>query len=75
MLVFALALIGFSHPAVAFDAAELEEARDNARAGGPVSEHGTEYLVRYGCFSGTNTLFCRRLENRWGHQEQRKHRR
>jgi hypothetical protein len=46
------------------EAAELEHARANARAGGPISERDAELLERYGCLSGTNSDFCRRLENR-----------
>lgn len=46
------------------EAAELEHARANARAGGPVSERDAELLERYGCLSGTDNDFCRRLENR-----------
>jgi len=46
------------------DAAELEHARANARAGGPISERDAELLERYGCLSGTNSEFCRRLENK-----------
>ncbi|MGE0023648.1 MAG: hypothetical protein AB7S70_08470 [Hyphomicrobium sp.] len=41
---------------------ELEAARANARAGGPVSERDAELLERYGCLSGTNSAFCRSLE-------------
>ena len=46
------------------EAAELEHARANARAGGPISERDAELLERYGCLSGTNSNFCRRLENK-----------
>ncbi len=46
------------------EAGELEHARANARAGGPVSERDAELLERYGCLSGTNNDFCRRLENK-----------
>jgi hypothetical protein len=46
------------------EAAELEHARANARAGGPISERDAELLERYGCLSGTNSDFCRRLENK-----------
>jgi len=46
------------------EAAELENARGNARAGGPLSERDKELLERYGCLSGTNNDFCRKLENR-----------
>jgi len=37
---------------------ELEHARANARAGGPVSERDAELLERYGCLSGTRSAFC-----------------
>jgi hypothetical protein len=46
------------------EAAELEHARANARAGGPISDRDAELLERYGCLSGTNSDFCRRLENK-----------
>lgn len=41
---------------------ELESARANARAGGPVSERDAELLERYGCLSGTKSAFCQNLE-------------
>lgn len=40
------------------EGAELEHARANARAGGPVSERDAELLERYGCSSGTRSAFC-----------------
>lgn len=43
---------------------ELEHARANARAGGPVSERDAELLERYGCLSGTKSAFCERLSQR-----------
>lgn len=46
------------------EAARLESARANARAGGPVSEDQADLLRRYGCLSGTDNDFCRRLEGR-----------
>lgn len=46
------------------EAAELEAARANARAGGPTSERDKELLTRYGCLSGTDSDFCRKLEGR-----------
>jgi hypothetical protein len=46
------------------EAAELEHARANARAGGPISERDAELLERYGCLSGTDSPFCRKLEGR-----------
>jgi hypothetical protein len=45
-------------------AAELEAARASARAGGPVNGRDAELLERYGCLSGTNNDFCRKLEAR-----------
>jgi hypothetical protein len=46
------------------EAGELEHARANARAGGPISERDAELLERYGCLSGTNSYFCKKLEYR-----------
>jgi hypothetical protein len=43
---------------------ELEHARANARAGGPVSERDAELLERYGCLSGTKNAFCEGLRKR-----------
>jgi len=43
---------------------ELEHARANARAGGPVSERDAELLERYGCLSGTDSAFCKKLSQR-----------
>jgi hypothetical protein len=43
---------------------EVESARANARAGGPVSERDAELLERYGCLSGTKNAFCERLSQR-----------
>ncbi|HML42374.1 MAG: hypothetical protein JNN24_06510 [Hyphomicrobium zavarzinii] len=40
---------------------EVEHARANARAGGPVSERDAELLERYGCLSGTRSAFCQKL--------------
>jgi hypothetical protein len=68
-LIFAvgLAVVALSRSAGAGglgEAAELEHARANARAGGPISERDAELLERYGCLSGTNSPFCRRLAHR-----------
>jgi hypothetical protein len=41
---------------------EVEHARANARAGGPISANDAELLERWGCLSGTNSAFCKRLE-------------
>jgi hypothetical protein len=54
------------------DAAELEHARANARAGGPISERDAELLERYGCLSGTNSNFCRQLEKKRAAESYRK---
>lgn len=40
------------------EGAELEHARANARAGGPVSERDAELLERWGCSSGTRNPVC-----------------
>jgi hypothetical protein len=63
----AAAALTLGHPAMARglgEAMELEAARANARAGGPVSARDRELLERWGCLSGTNSDFCRRLEHR-----------
>lgn len=57
------------------EAAELEHARANARAGGPVSERDAELLERHGCLSGTESQFCKKLIHRKHHREDRKHKR
>jgi hypothetical protein len=48
-------------PASADNYWEVEAARANARAGGPVSERDAELLERYGCLSGTKNAFCESL--------------
>lgn len=55
------------------EAAELEHARANARAGGPISERDKELLERYGCLSGTNSAFCRGLDRREPQLPRRRH--
>lgn len=55
-------------------AAEVEGARANARAGGPVSERDAELLERYGCLSGTDSAFCRKLEHKSRYRTERRHR-
>jgi hypothetical protein len=76
-----VAVVGFgmmaaSVPAAAVnlgEAGEVEAARANARAGGPVSERDKELLERYGCLSGTESAFCKRLEHRgWHHRNWRR---
>jgi hypothetical protein len=41
----------------------LESARANARAGGPISGYDAELLERWGCLSGTNSAFCKRIQH------------
>ncbi len=68
-LIFAVAAGGFglltaSAPAFARglgEAADVEHARMNALAGGPVSEYDAWLLERYGCYSGTRSAFCQGL--------------
>jgi hypothetical protein len=71
-----LVVLASPGPAAAFglvEAGELEHARANARAGGPVSERDAELLERYGCLSGTNSAFCKQLEHRNSYRTQRRH--
>lgn len=61
----ALGLVILSPVAVRADSYwEVEHARANARAGGPVSERDAELLERYGCLSGTKSAFCKELSHR-----------
>jgi hypothetical protein len=46
------------------EAGDLQAARSNARAGGPVSERDAELLQRYGCESGTKSPACPGYGNR-----------
>ena len=71
MLGFVVLFAGTPASAGLGEAGELEAARANARAGGPVSERDAELLERYGCLSGTDSAFCRRLEQRNWHNNGR----
>jgi hypothetical protein len=42
---------------------DVEHARANARAGGPVSEYDAELLDRWGCLSGTRSAFCQHIRH------------
>ena len=53
----AFAIVG-SVPASADFRGEVESARANARAGGPVSERDAELLERWGSLSGTRNPVC-----------------
>ena len=71
----AIALMG-SAPAFADFRGEVESARANARAGGPVSEHDAELLERWGCLSGTRNPVCERgNQARRYYRERRRYRR
>jgi hypothetical protein len=79
-LAAAAGLAMLPHSAVAggmVEAGELEHARANARAGGPVSERDAELLERYGCTSGTNNPVCGEGYRGYRYYKQRgyKHRR
>lgn len=80
-IIFAMAALGLfavsgtADAAGLGDAAELEHARANARAGGPLSERDKELLERGGCLSGTEHPFCAWLEGRWDRDARRHHRR
>ena len=61
-----LLVLAASGPAVALggEAMDLQAARMNALAGGPISARDAELLERYGCESGTRIAFCQRLAHR-----------
>ena len=61
---FGLFVLAASGPAAALgggEAGDLQSARLNALAGGPLSERDKELLERYGCESGTPIAFCQGL--------------
>ncbi len=72
-----LMALAVSQPAAAgglVEAGELEHARANARAGGPISERDAELLERWGCASGTDNPFCYNLSHRasWHYRAHRR---
>ncbi len=74
LMMSGLALLAAASPAVAgglVEAGELEAARANARAGGPVSERDAELLQKYGCTSGTRSCACRNGGHRRAHYSKR----
>src|SRR5262245_21124693 len=62
-LALAAAVAGPAAAGGLSEAGELEAARANARAGGPVSARDAELLERWGCLSGTRNAFCERLSH------------
>ena len=57
------------------EAAELVNARANARAGGPVSARDAELLERWGCLSGTRAAICQPRTHRRYKKRRRRRRR
>ena len=71
-------LLAASVPASAggiVEGAELEHARANARAGGPVAERDAELLERWGCSSGTRNPVCGQGYTGYRYYRHRTHRR
>jgi len=57
---------------------EVENARANARAGGPVTSFDKELLDRWGCLSGSRSAYCKRIRhgaNSGGYRAKRRRRR
>jgi hypothetical protein len=52
-----------SAPACADLLWDVEAARANARAGGPISAYDAELLEHWGCLSGTRNAFCERIKH------------
>ena len=71
-LIMSVAVLGLGFVAMAApvqaglgEAGELEHARANARAGGPLNDRDRELLDRWGCLSGTKSAFCNRAVRRF----------
>lgn len=56
-----IVLIPFS--ASADDIGEVAGAQANARAGGPVSAYDRDLLARWGCESGTQSVYCQQIRH------------
>ncbi len=59
-------------PALADTIFEVENARANARAGGPLSASDKELLNHWGCESGSKAAYCRKIQggaNSGGHSK------
>ena len=42
---------------------DVENARANARAGGPVSAYDAELLDHWGCLSGSKSAYCQKIKH------------
>lgn len=51
-----------SAPALADTIFEVQNARSNALAGGPLSDYDKELLDRWGCESGSRAAYCRKIQ-------------
>jgi len=60
-VVLALSALAIVGPASADNIWDVASARANARAGGPTNGYDAELLERWGCLSGTESAFCRRI--------------
>lgn len=56
-------LVALAAPVRADTIWDVENARGNARAGGPVSAYDAELLDRWGCLSGTRSAFCQQIRH------------
>jgi hypothetical protein len=56
------------------EAEDVEHARMNALAGGPISARDAELLKRWGCYSGTRSTFCEQLNHGAPYRQQRAYR-
>jgi hypothetical protein len=56
------------------EAGDVEHARMNALAGGPISARDAELLERWGCYSGTRSAFCEQLNHGASYRPERAYR-
>ena len=72
--VVSLGFVAMAAPAQAGlgEAGELEHARANARAGGPLNDRDRELLDRWGCLSGMKSAYCNRDVRRSNYKPERR---
>jgi hypothetical protein len=63
LVIIGLGVLTAVGPARADNIWDVENARANARAGGPTSAHDAELLGRWGCLSGTRSAFCQSIKH------------